>query len=314
MTLRGIRRAQIKLATHYLQAGEEELAKEIFHDMVSEPVERIERIYTELMGLDTKEYWEIVSTARGDERTHPDRVCCENASELFGFLLLTVPLSVAVLCQAERSQHIDFLDENRRKLLPKFFSWFKRVRDPKRRQSRAGQERVAKERKWSTLLDEIRLPEVMKQRSGLMSAKRGMDLRLDQNNGSSKESRISSKRRSSVAKVAPRGRGSILVANSKKKKTSVNELMGLTVRKDGNIQRHKKWSLNSASTVFAVTSFAFVLVAFVVFTAIDFSLYEQPGSPQLGQINATAAIAGQHIFLGVWKWGEARTVCSPFDL
>ena len=63
MTLRGIRRAQIKLATHYLQAGEEELAKEIFHDMVNEPVERIERIYTELMGLDTKEYWEIVSRA-----------------------------------------------------------------------------------------------------------------------------------------------------------------------------------------------------------------------------------------------------------
>ena len=61
MTLRGIRRAQIKLATHYLKAGEEELAKEIFHDMVSEPVARIERIYTELMGLDTKEYWEIVS-------------------------------------------------------------------------------------------------------------------------------------------------------------------------------------------------------------------------------------------------------------
>ncbi len=58
-TLRGVRRAQIKLATTYLMRGERELAREIQLDMTDEPASRLHSIWQELRSLDTREFWEV---------------------------------------------------------------------------------------------------------------------------------------------------------------------------------------------------------------------------------------------------------------
>jgi hypothetical protein len=58
-SLRGVRRAQIKLATNYLLHGAEEHAREIQRDMVEEPTDRLLSIWQELESLDTREFWEV---------------------------------------------------------------------------------------------------------------------------------------------------------------------------------------------------------------------------------------------------------------
>lgn len=58
-TLRGVRRAQIKLATTYLVNGATEYAQEIWRDMKDEPLDRLRSIWHELQGLDTREFWEV---------------------------------------------------------------------------------------------------------------------------------------------------------------------------------------------------------------------------------------------------------------
>lgn len=59
VTLRGVRRAQVKLATTYLVHGENKLALRIHHDMKAEPAERLQSIWRELERLDTREFWEV---------------------------------------------------------------------------------------------------------------------------------------------------------------------------------------------------------------------------------------------------------------
>jgi hypothetical protein len=58
-TLRGVRRAQVKLATTYLVKGDEALARRIAKDMQGEPAERLASIWNELRTLDTREFWEV---------------------------------------------------------------------------------------------------------------------------------------------------------------------------------------------------------------------------------------------------------------
>jgi hypothetical protein len=58
-TLRGVRRAQVKLATTYLVEGEEACGRRIAKDMQSEPPERLASIWNELRTLDTREFWEV---------------------------------------------------------------------------------------------------------------------------------------------------------------------------------------------------------------------------------------------------------------
>ncbi len=59
VTLRGVRRAQVKLATTYLVHGDTQLARRIHRDMIAEPAERLESIWRELDRLDTREFWEV---------------------------------------------------------------------------------------------------------------------------------------------------------------------------------------------------------------------------------------------------------------
>lgn len=58
-SLRGVRKAQVKLATHFLMAGEDELARRVFQDMESEDPERLASIRSELLRVDSPEFWEI---------------------------------------------------------------------------------------------------------------------------------------------------------------------------------------------------------------------------------------------------------------
>ncbi|MBN2344665.1 MAG: DUF2254 domain-containing protein [Deltaproteobacteria bacterium] len=84
-SLRGVRKAQIKLATFYLVEGAEELAKCIFNDMKDEIPSRLSSIREELKNIKTKEFWEI----------------------------------------NDRGINFDYLESDRRAALETYFSWFK---------------------------------------------------------------------------------------------------------------------------------------------------------------------------------------------
>lgn len=58
-TLRGVRRAQVKLATTYLLQGAKRNVKAIQDDMRSEPVVRLRSIWSELEALKDREFWEV---------------------------------------------------------------------------------------------------------------------------------------------------------------------------------------------------------------------------------------------------------------
>jgi hypothetical protein len=58
-SLRGVRKAQLKLATYYLAAGREDLARRIWDDMRHEPAERLGSIHGELVAVEEKDFWEV---------------------------------------------------------------------------------------------------------------------------------------------------------------------------------------------------------------------------------------------------------------
>ncbi len=83
-SLRGVRKAQIKLATYYLKQGEIEMARRIWHDMADERAERLRSIRDELAAVENEEFWEI----------------------------------------SDRGGNFDYLDPDRKAMLPTFFGWF----------------------------------------------------------------------------------------------------------------------------------------------------------------------------------------------
>lgn len=83
-TLRGVRRAQVKLATTYLRHDREDLARTISEDMSDEPPERLASIWNELRKLDTREFWEV----------------------------------------NDRGSNFDYLTPEQKRQLPVFFGWF----------------------------------------------------------------------------------------------------------------------------------------------------------------------------------------------
>lgn len=91
-SLRGVRKAQVKLATHYLVEGDEELAREVFKDMERERQERLASIRDELLGVESSEFWEI----------------------------------------SDRGVNFDYLEPERKEQLLVFFSWFPNLAPPSR--------------------------------------------------------------------------------------------------------------------------------------------------------------------------------------
>jgi hypothetical protein len=72
-SLRGVRKAQVKLATYYLLKGEKHLARRIFRDMRDEKPDRLASIRDELLAVSTSEFWEINDRGGVFEYIDPDR-------------------------------------------------------------------------------------------------------------------------------------------------------------------------------------------------------------------------------------------------
>ncbi len=85
--LRGVRKAQVKLATCYLVRGVEPHARAIFDDMAHESPERLRSIRDEMLSISSKDFWEVV----------------------------------------DRGTNFDYLDDARKARLREFFGWFGRL-------------------------------------------------------------------------------------------------------------------------------------------------------------------------------------------
>jgi hypothetical protein len=79
-SLRGVRRAQIKLATTYLLHGDKAHAKKIHADMADEPPDRLRSIWQELESLENREFWEV-----NDRGTNFDYLAPEQKAQLAEF-------------------------------------------------------------------------------------------------------------------------------------------------------------------------------------------------------------------------------------
>jgi hypothetical protein len=72
-SLRGVRKAQIRLATWYLAAGDEPAAARIARDMAGEPKDRLRSIRGELERVTEQEYWEVSDRGVNFEWLPPER-------------------------------------------------------------------------------------------------------------------------------------------------------------------------------------------------------------------------------------------------
>ena len=82
--LKGVRKAQAKLASFYLAGDGEQHARKIFADMKDERPERLRSIRDELLRIETKDFWEVI----------------------------------------DRGTNFDYVDAARKAQLKVFFSWF----------------------------------------------------------------------------------------------------------------------------------------------------------------------------------------------
>ncbi|MEM1031165.1 MAG: DUF2254 family protein [Myxococcota bacterium] len=71
--LKGVRKAQTKLAAYFLSVGEREKARLIYHDMELDPPERLVAIREELDRVETKDFWEIIDRGRNFEFMPPEQ-------------------------------------------------------------------------------------------------------------------------------------------------------------------------------------------------------------------------------------------------
>ena len=71
--LRGVRKAQVKLATFYLVHGRDDLARQIWQDMVREPPARLQSIREELERTTERVYQEVTDRGTNFDWLDPDR-------------------------------------------------------------------------------------------------------------------------------------------------------------------------------------------------------------------------------------------------
>jgi len=72
-SLRGVRKAQLKLATYYLQVGAEVLARRIWEDMREDRADRLGSIRDELLEVHSKDFWEISDRGGNFDYLPPER-------------------------------------------------------------------------------------------------------------------------------------------------------------------------------------------------------------------------------------------------
>jgi len=89
-TLRGVRKAQVRLAAYYLLVDDETAARRIHRDMKDERAERLGSIRDELLRVHSKDFWEVI----------------------------------------DRGANFDYMDDERKARLSQFFEWFPEVAPP----------------------------------------------------------------------------------------------------------------------------------------------------------------------------------------
>jgi hypothetical protein len=101
--LRGVRKAQAKLATHYLLRGQTAYARAIFEDMAHESPERLRSIRDELLAVTSKDFWEVVD--RGTNFDYIDEPRKEKLREFFAQFpaLATPPARAGASLSSSRS-------------------------------------------------------------------------------------------------------------------------------------------------------------------------------------------------------------------
>jgi hypothetical protein len=72
-SLRGVRKAQVKLATFFLERGDEARARRVQRDMAEEGPERLASIRDELLRVESPEYWEIIDRGFNFDYLPPER-------------------------------------------------------------------------------------------------------------------------------------------------------------------------------------------------------------------------------------------------
>ncbi len=72
-SLLGVRRAQIQLATLFLQLGQESRARRIAEDLKGERLERLERLRTEMLADDRDQFWELIDRGTNFKYLAPER-------------------------------------------------------------------------------------------------------------------------------------------------------------------------------------------------------------------------------------------------
>jgi hypothetical protein len=79
-SLRGVRKAQLKVASYFLLHDAESLAREVFHDMRDERPERLASIRDELLNVQSREFWEV-----SDRGVNFDYLSGERKNKLLAF-------------------------------------------------------------------------------------------------------------------------------------------------------------------------------------------------------------------------------------
>lgn len=72
-SLRGVRKAQVRLATYYLLHGDEVAAREVFVDMRNEKPARLASIRDEMLSIASRDFWEVTDRGSNFDYIPPDR-------------------------------------------------------------------------------------------------------------------------------------------------------------------------------------------------------------------------------------------------
>lgn len=73
LSLKGVRKAQIKLAAYLLSVDDRERARRIYHDMEADPDDRLLGIRDELLRVESKDFWEIIDRGRNFDYLPPEQ-------------------------------------------------------------------------------------------------------------------------------------------------------------------------------------------------------------------------------------------------
>lgn len=104
-SLKGVRKAQVKLATYYLVHDDEAAARRVFEDMRQEQPARLASIRDELLAVTSPQFWEITDRGRNFDYIAPDRK--EQLLVFFGWFSPALPPPKLRRSSASRGDEIN---------------------------------------------------------------------------------------------------------------------------------------------------------------------------------------------------------------